>query len=130
MKDGKGEPARVLIELSAEAWEAWRGQGALRPTAARQGLPVGALTTSCHSWSMRESPPPHLTFISFISDPLEAQRQGVIPFPHFYAGKVPLWASLDTATLGGWGRRVPPPGRKLHCADHKPTPGCWEQDAR
>lgn len=74
--------------------------------------------------------PPHLTFISFISDPLEAQRQGVIPFPHFYAGKVPLWASLDTATLGGWGRRVPPPGRKLHCADHKPTPGCWEQDAR
>lgn len=27
----------------------------------------------------------------------QAQRQGVIPLPHLHAGKVPLWAALDTA---------------------------------
>lgn len=74
--------------------------GAVRPTAARQGLPVGALTTSCHSGSLRASPPQAHLYLRSSG----GQRQGVSPLPHLHAGKVPLWAALDTAALGDWKR--------------------------
>lgn len=103
MKEGKGETAWVLMELSAEAWEARRGWGALRPTAAWQGLPGGGSHHFLPLWEHeRITPSPHLYFLYVRSS--EGQRQGVIPIPHLYAGKVPSWASPDTTTLGGWGR--------------------------
>lgn len=106
MKEGKGETAWVLMELSAEAWEAERGRGALRPTAVWQGLPVGALTTSYHSGNMRESPP-HLTFTSFMSDPLRTRGKVLFPSPIFRLGKFPcglLQTQQPWEAGGGSGR--------------------------
>lgn len=97
MKEGKGETAWVLMELC----EAWRGWGAVRPTAVWQGLPVGGSHHFLPLWEHERITPhthTHLYFLYLRSS--EAQRQGVTPFPHLYAGKVPLWSSPDIGKLG------------------------------
>lgn len=78
------------------------GMGAVRPTAARQGLPVGALTTSCHSRSLRASSPQ----LTFISDPQTPGDKVLVPSPTSMLGKLPcgqLWTQQHWET-GGEGR--------------------------
>lgn len=120
MKEGKREPVWLLMELSAEAWEAqrgWRGLSDLQ----LPGAPSGGSHHFLPLWK-RESitPSPCLYLRSS-----EAQRQGFPPLPHHHARKVPLW-TMDTAMLGGWGGCVTTweEADQLSCADHKPTPGC------
>lgn len=111
------------MELSAEAWEAWRGWGAVRPTAAWQGLPVGALTTSCHpGGSLREHHPPHLPFISDLQRPRD---KVLFPSPTSMLGKFPVGSSghsnlgrLEDRGVTAWEE-----ANELSCADHKPTTG-------
>lgn len=76
--------------------------GAVSPTAARQGLPVRALTTSCHSRSLRASSPQ----LTFISDPQTPRDKVLVPSPTSMLGKFPcgqLWTQQHWET-GGEGR--------------------------
>lgn len=80
-----------------------KGTGCPQTYSCVAGAPGGGSHHFLPLWEHeRITPSPHLYFLYVRSS--EDQRQGVIPIPHLYAGKVPLWASPDTATLRGWGR--------------------------
>lgn len=85
------------------------------------GAPSGGSHHFLPLWEHERTTPPHLTFISFISDPLRPRDKVLFPSPTSMLGKFPCGLLRTPATLGGWGRGVSPPGRKLSCADHKPT---------
>lgn len=76
--------------------------GAVRPAAARQGLPVGALTTSCHSGSLRASPlQAHLYLRSS-----GGQRQGVSPPPPPPCWESSLVGSSGHSSIGRLGEKA------------------------